>query len=311
MTRHLLDLADVGPEGIVELVNLAKQAPTPVLEGSSVAMVFEKPSARTRNSTEMAVVALGGHAVMITDAEVGIDRRETAEDVARTLGCYHQIIAARVNDHDVLLRMSQALDEAHTGVSVINLLSDVSHPCQGIADALTILDEYGGIDSLGALGGLTLTYVGDANNVTISLAQVALALGINVRVAAPDGYQLTDPQMVELARFGTTSGASLTRFSDPRAAAEGSDVLYTDVWTSMGQEAESSVRRVALADFSITEELLELANDSAIVMHCLPAHRGEEITEAVLESEQSRVWVQAAHRRTAMLGVFRYVRSGN
>jgi ornithine carbamoyltransferase len=307
MTRHLLDLDDIGPEGVVSVIRLAAEGKTESLAGSSVAMVFEKPSARTRNATEMAVVDLGGHPVMITDAEVGIDRRETAEDVARTLGCYHQIIAARVNDHEVLVRMRAALDDASTGVSVVNLLSDRSHPCQAIADMLTILDEHGGLGSLGALSGQTVTYVGDANNVTISLAQAALSLGINVRVAAPQGYQLDDGTTDALKAFGVSSGANLTRFTDPTEAATGADILYTDVWTSMGQEAEAEERRIALGGYSISEELLEVAGSDAIVLHCLPAHRGEEIAAIVLEGPRSRVWRQAAHRRTAMLGIFRWV----
>jgi ornithine carbamoyltransferase len=303
MTRHLLDLNDLGPKGILQVLGLSAPEQGDALEDHSVAMVFEKPSARTRNSTEMAVVDLGGHPVMITDAEVGIDRRETAEDVARTLGCYHQIIAARVNDHRVLERMRRALDAQGGGVSVVNLLSDFSHPCQGLADALTILDEFGP-----APAGRTVAYVGDANNVTVSLAQVALTLGMDVRVAAPNGYQLNDATLSMINTFGETSGAAITQTTDPGEAAHGADVLYTDVWTSMGQEAEREQRLRDLAGYAIDEELLTVAAPEAVVLHCLPAHRGEEITNGALEGPQSRVWVQAAHRRTAMRGVFRWVR---
>lgn len=302
MTRHLLDLADVGPKGILEMLALTSPERDEALLHKSVAMVFEKPSARTRNSTEMAVVDLAGHAVMITDAEVGIDRRETAEDVARTLGCYHHVIAARVNDHQVLVRMRDALDAQNGGVSVVNLLSDYSHPCQGLADALTMSDEFGA-----SIAGRVVTYVGDANNVTISLAQVALSLGMHMRIAAPKGYQLSDEVLENLASFSAGTNASIVQMSDPSEAADGADVLYTDVWTSMGQEAEREQRLVDLAGFSIDEALIAKASEDAIVLHCLPAHRGEEISAVALESGRSRIWAQAAHRRTAMRGVFRWV----
>jgi len=302
MTRHLLDLADVGPKGILEMLALTSPERDEALLHKSVAMVFEKPSARTRNSTEMAVVDLAGHAVMITDAEVGIDRRETAEDVARTLGCYHHVIAARVNDHQVLVRMRDALDAQNGGVSVVNLLSDYSHPCQGLADALTMSDEFGA-----SIAGRVVTYVGDANNVTISLAQVALSLGMHMRIAAPKGYQLSDEVLENLVTFSAGTNASIVQMSDPSEAADGADVLYTDVWTSMGQEAEREQRLVDLAGFSIDEALIAKASEDAIVLHCLPAHRGEEISAVALESGRSRIWAQAAHRRTAMRGVFRWV----
>jgi len=307
MARHFLDLVDVGAAGVLELLSVAAEPVQPVLAGQSVAMVFEKQSARTRNSTEMAVVDLSGHPVMITDAEVGIDTRETAEDVARTLGCFHNIVAARVRDHLVLERMRDALERAGTQVSVVNLLSDRSHPCQALADILTIADEQGGAGRLDELAGMTLTYVGDANNVTRSVAQAAIAVGIDVRIAAPDGYQLAADEAAAIDAFGP---GSLQLFGDPLEAASGADVLYTDVWTSMGQEAEADVRRRELALYSISPSLLSVASAEAIVLHCLPAHRGEEIADEVLEGPASRVWIQAAHRRTAMRGVFRWLCEG-
>ena len=269
MTRHLLDLADLDAAGVADIIRLCGTDTRP-LDGSSVAMVFEKPSARTRNSTEMAVVDLGGHPVMITDAEVGIDRRETAEDVIRTLACYHRIVAARVNDHNVLERMRSTLDGARIGVGLVNLLSDHSHPCQAVADVLTLADEFGGIH---ALAGRTVTYVGDANNVTVSLSQAMLASGVNVRVAAPVGYQLTEAMVASIERF-SSEGATLVQTDDPVAAAQGADALYTDVWVSMGQEADAEVRRLELADYTINEELVAVGAPGVIVLHCLPAHRG-------------------------------------
>ena len=303
MTRNLLDLEDAGIEGIAEILSLCSPERGRDLAGLSAALVFEKPSARTRNATEMAVVDLGGHAIVINDAEVGIDRRETAEDVARTLGCYHQLLAARVHDHTVLERMVQALDEQGSSVSVINLLSDRSHPCQGLADALTMRDEFGEDAS-----GRRVAYIGDANNVTRSLAQVSLALGMDVAVAAPPGYQLSESDLDELSGFAW-AGATLSVTSDPVEAARGASVLYTDVWTSMGQEAEREQRLQDFAGYCIDEDLCAVAADEAVVLHCLPAHRGEEISGDVLEGPRSRIWQQAAHRRTAMRGVFRWVRS--
>ena len=302
MTRHLLDLADLDAAGVADIIRLCGTDTRP-LDGSSVAMVFEKPSARTRNSTEMAVVDLGGHPVMITDAEVGIDRRETAEDVIRTLACYHRIVAARVNDHNVLERMRSTLDGARIGVGLVNLLSDHSHPCQAVADVLTLADEFGGIHTL---AGRTVTYVGDANNVTVSLSQAMLASGVNVRVAAPVVYQLTEAMVASIERF-SSEGATLVQTDDPVAAAQGADALYTDVWVSMGQEADAEVRRLELADYTINEELVAVGAPGVIVLHCLPAHRGEEISHEVLEGPASRVWRQAAHRRTAMRGVLRWL----
>jgi ornithine carbamoyltransferase len=304
MTRHLLDLDQVGSKGIAEILALCEPARGQDLASLSAALVFEKPSARTRNATEMAVVDLGGHAIVINDAEVGIDRRETAEDVARTLGCYHQIVAARVHDHHVLERMAGALDADEADVSVINLLSDHSHPCQGLADALTMRQVFDG-----EVAGRRVAYIGDANNVTISLVQVSLALGMDVIVAAPERYQLSGEVVAELATFGLLSGATLRTTADPREAAEGASVLYTDVWTSMGQEAEREKRLQDLAGYSIDTALCALASDDAVVLHCLPAHRGEEIAAEVLEGPRSKIWLQAAHRRTAMRGVFRWVRS--
>lgn len=300
MTRHFLDLGDCGPAGIEAIVCHSLLGPSPLLSGQSVAMIFEKPSARTRNATEMAVVHLGGHAVMITDAEVGIDRRESAEDVARTLACFHGTIAARVRDHRVLTRMANALDSQGLDVNMVNLLSDYSHPCQAIADMLTLADEFGGVESL---RGRKLVYVGDANNVALSLAQAGLALGVSVTICAPDTYQFADAVYKDLTTYAQ-HGATLERETTPEACVNDADALYTDVWTSMGQEHEADERQQALTKYAITEHLMALAKRDAIVMHCLPAHRGEEIAEAVLDSPNSRVWSQAKHRETAMYGIF-------
>ncbi|HUC05033.1 MAG TPA: ornithine carbamoyltransferase [Acidimicrobiales bacterium] len=301
---HLFDVDDLSPADLEQILSLAARPRLPrVLEDRGVALVFEKPSARTRNSTEMAVVGLGGHPVYIQGAEVGIDERESAEDVARTLASYHSVICARVFRHDVLHRMSAALDAGGFGVPVVNLLSDAAHPCQAIADLLTLRQE------LGALKGRTLAYVGDANNMCRSLAKAAVMEGMDVRVASPPAYALGDDERasIEALAAAVGRGGTVHLFDDPAGAVKDADALYTDVWTSMGQEQERVIRLDAFAGFCIDERLVGLAAPGAIVLHCLPAHRGEEISAAVLEGPHSRVWLQAAHRQTAMRGILAWV----
>ncbi len=304
MTRHFLDIDDLSCAELDEVLVLAAQpaatAP-PLLAGRGAALVFEKPSLRTRSSTEIAVVALGGHPVYIQGPEVGIDTRETAEDVARTLACYHALICARVLDHQVLVRMAAALDEhdggidapPNGGVPLVNLLSDRAHPCQVIADLLTLRQVFGD------LGGRTLAYVGDANNVWRSLALGAAMVGMRVRTAAPDGY---GPDADDLARVARLGG-EIEVTEDAAEAVAGADAIYTDVWTSMGQEEEAELRRKAFSGFAVDDALLAGAAPGAVVLHCLPAHRGEEISAAVIDGPRSRVWQQAANRMHAMRGL--------
>jgi ornithine carbamoyltransferase len=309
MTRHFLDLSEITRDDLLAVLHLAKEPRSNELDHKSVAMVFEKPSNRTRNATEMAVVDLGGHAIMISNTEVGIDQRESAEDVARTLGCFHRIVAMRVFDHDVLTRARTALDAGGWDVSVVNLLSDFSHPCQAIADLLTLIDHFDVNRDLSDLRGKKLCYVGDANNVTRSLAQAALLCGMEIAIAAPTGYQLDQSTMAALDSLASLHGGSVSQSADLGLQADQAHVLYTDVWTSMGQEDEAAQRRRDLADFTISDDLLRSARTEAVVLHCLPAHRGEEVSHEVLEGPQSLVWQQAAHRRTAMRGVFRWIMS--
>jgi ornithine carbamoyltransferase len=303
---HLFDIDDLSPEAFDRILTLAVGPVTSgsgaPLAGQGVALLFEKPSARTRNSTEMAVVGLGGHPVYIQAAEVGIDTRETAEDVARTLGCYHRILCARVFDHGLLQRMAGALDGSGFNVPVINLLSDDAHPCQAVADIITLRQRFG------RLAGRSLAYIGDANNMARSLVKAALMDGMDVRVASPAGYDFSTGELASLAQLATKSGRGGTVRSTNIAAdaAAGVDALYTDVWTSMGQEDERAARLAAFSGFTIDDALLSMASPEAIVLHCLPAHRGEEITASVLEGSQSAVWAQAAHRRTAMHGILQW-----
>jgi ornithine carbamoyltransferase len=302
-TRHVLDVDDLGPDGVAAVMALAELEPSrlpAVLEGQGVALLFEKPSNRTRNSTEMAVVALSGHPVYIQGHEVGLDVRETAADVARTLACYHSIVTARVVDHGSLERMAAALDDGGVPVPVVNLLSDRAHPCQALADLLTLRQVFGP----GSLVDRTVAYVGDANNVWRSLALVAAMVGMASRVASPPGYGPSAEDVALVASFG----GELLVTTDPAEAVAGVDAVYTDVWTSMGQEAESAARRAAFEGFTVDDALLSGADADAVVLHCLPAHRGEEISAGVIDGPRSVVWQQAANRMHAMRGLLAWVR---
>jgi ornithine carbamoyltransferase len=263
-----------------------------VLAGRGVALVFQKPSARTRNSGEMAVVGLGGHPVTIRPDEISIDVRESAEDVARTLAAYHAIVAARVFDHGVLERMAATVD-----APIVNLLSDRAHPCQTLADLLTIRERFGRLE------GLRVAYVGDGNNVTASLTFGAALTGMELHVTSPPGYELDD-DVVERAR---NLGGAVELVSDPHDAVKGVDVVYTDTWTSMGEEAEADVRRSAFRGWQVDGGLMAGAGPDAVFMHCLPAHRGEEVTDAVLDGPASIVWQQAANRMDAKRALFAFL----
>jgi ornithine carbamoyltransferase len=253
-----------------------------VLEGHAAAVLFEKPSARTRVSTEVAIWSLGGHAVVLRGKEeVGLGVRESVEDLARTLASYCSVIAARVYDHAALETMAATVD-----VPVVNLLSDRAHPCQALADYLTIREHFGDLE------GRRLTFVGDGNNVAASLAFGAALTGVEFTVASPPGYELDD-DVVQRAR---NLGAQLELTHDPHEAVRGVDVVYTDVWTSMGQEAESDQRRIAFDGYQVDPELMATAGPDAVFMHCLPAHRGEEVSADVIDGPASLVWLQAQNR---------------
>jgi ornithine carbamoyltransferase len=255
------------------------------LEGHAVAALFEKPSARTRISIEVAVSTLHGHPIYVRGDEVGLDTRETVEDVARTMAGMCRVIAARVFAHRTLERMVDAVD-----VPVVNLLSDNAHPCQVLADLLTIREHFG------ALEGLRVVFVGDGNNVAASLAFGAALTGAELVVASPDGYEL-DTQIVDRAR---NLGGTVERVSSPHDAVRDADVVYTDVWTSMGQESERAARLRAFDGWTVDAALMKVAPDHSVFMHCLPAHRGEEVSAEVLDGPQSVVWQQAANRMHAV-----------
>jgi ornithine carbamoyltransferase len=288
-----LEIDDLSRDELFEVISLALDPnPPQVLSRKGMALVFEKPSARTRNSMEMAVKDLGGHPVTIRSEEVSIDQRESAEDVARTLACYHAAIGARVFDHSVLERMAKV-----SWVPIINLLSDDAHPLQALADLLTMADEFGD------LNGHTLAYVGDGNNMCRSLALAATLAGMQVRVASPPGYALAPHDVDRIAGMGVAPQL----FDRPEEAVDGVDVVYTDVWTSMGQETEAAARRKAFEGFMVDDRVMGLAAEKAIFLHCLPAHRGEEVSHEVLEGPRSRVWRQAENRMHAARGAVAWI----
>ena len=295
MTRHLLDIDDLSNEELLQVLDRCTSPhPVRVLQDRGAALIFEKPSNRTRNSTEMAVVELGGHPVYLKPDEVDIDGRESAEDVARTLACYHSVIAARVFDHTVLERMAGAVE-----IPIVNLLSDISHPLQAIADLLTIRAEFGP-----DLAGRTLTWVGDYSNVARSLGYAASMQRMKVRFACPEAYQPPAADLVRMAELG----ADWAEYdADPQAAAEGSDVLVTDAWYSMGQEEEAALRKPIFEAYRVDQDLLDRAEPDAIFLHCLPAHRGEEVTNEVLDGPQSRVWPEAVNRQPAARGALEWL----
>lgn len=295
--RHLLEIDDLTPAELVEVLDLAADSgDARPLAGKGVALIFEKPSARTRNSMEMAVVQLGGHPLTIRGDEVGLDVRESVEDVTRTLACFHTAIGARVFEHSKLERMV-----AVSKVPIVNLLSDAAHPLQALADMLTLRDEFGD------LAGRSIAYVGDANNVLRSLAIAAGYLGVEVRIATPEGYR---PSEADLARIRATGIEPLVT-GDPKEAVEGADAIYTDVWVSMGDEAEAADRLAAFEGFTIDENLVGRMAPDGIFLHCLPAHLGQEVTEAVIEGPRSRVWRQAENRMHAARGLLAWIMKQN
>jgi ornithine carbamoyltransferase len=287
VNRDFLEVDGFTPDRLARLIDRAiawkqspREVPTP-LTGQGVALVFEKPSARTRASTEMAVVGLGGHPMYIRGEEIGLGVRESVEDVARTLAGYCSILCARVFDHATLESMAAAVDEP-----VVNLLSDRAHPVQALADVLTLREH------LGTLEGRRVVFVGDGNNVAASLAFVAALSGIELTVASPPGYELNE-DVVDRAR---NLGGAIEISNDPFEVAKGADALYTDVWTSMGQEDEAEARRSAFAGYQVNADLMATAGEQALFLHCLPAHRGEEVSAEVIDGPRSVVWDQAANR---------------
>ena len=291
MARSFLQVADFSASELSAVLDAAQaQKASPegahrrAWAGRTAFLIFQKPSLRTRVSFELAVRRLGGEALYLSPPEVGLGEREPAADVARVLARFGDAIICRTFEQALLEELA-----AHADLPVINALSDWEHPCQALADLLTIREH-------GGAAGRTLAYVGDGNNVARSLMICAAGEGMQVRMASPPGYEL-DAASIEAAQARAAAGGrSVEVGGDPAAAVDGADVVYTDTWTSMGQEAEAKLRVEAFEGFQVNAELLALARPGALVMHCLPAHRGEEISDAALEGEQSVVFDQAENR---------------
>jgi ornithine carbamoyltransferase len=263
------------------------------LAGLGVALIFEKPSNRTRHSMEMAVVQLGGHPVYTRGEEVGFDTREPVEDVARVLEGYHAMIAARVFEHSVVDRLAAA-----ASVPVVNMLSDHSHPLQGLADVLTMRQ------CLGDLDGRTVAYVGDYNNVARSLAEASAVLRMHVRLACPTGF---DAPEAELERILLLGARSVEQSARPLDAVTGAHAVHTDTWVSMGQEADKEARRRAFEGYTVDDAMMAAAGPAAIFMHCLPAYRGFEVAADVIDGPQSRVFQQGHNRLHAARGALAFL----
>jgi len=294
--RHFLNTSDLTRIEIGTVLALAKQRPEALgwpLADYGVAMIFEKPSNRTRQSMEMAVVQLGGHPVFTRGEEVGFDVRESVEDITQILAGYHAILAARVLDHAVLERMA-----ASNSVPVVNMLSDYSHPLQSLADVLTMREEFG------SLKGRTVAWVGDYNNVARSLAEACALEGAHVRLGCPSGYGASDD---ELARIRSLGAATVEQSTAPHDAVRDAHAVHTDVFVSMGQESETERRMRDFAGFQVDESMMAVADPEAIFMHCLPAHRGVEVAAEVIDGPASRVVRQAHNRMHAARGLLAFL----
>jgi ornithine carbamoyltransferase len=295
--KHLLSISDLSSDEIWQILERAQElkgerqrsgSDVPLLRGKVLGMIFQKPSLRTRVSFEVAMLHLGGQALYLSPAEIGLGQRESVADVARVMSRYVDGIMARVFAHGHVEELA-----AYSRVPVINGLSDAEHPCQALADFLTIYEK------LGRLNGLKIAYVGDGNNVAVSLLFGALKLGMQMAVAAPAGYQM--PERVIARLRGAGNGFTFT--ADPAEAVQNADVIYTDVWTSMGQESEAEVRRRIFPPYQVNAALVAQARPEVLVLHCLPAHRGEEITDEVADGPHSAIFDQAENRLHVQKGI--------
>jgi len=295
--RDLLSIAELSPNEVERILQTALSLKRDggghdLLHGKTLALVFEKPSLRTRVSFDVAMQELGGHAIYLSQSEVGLGQREPVADVSRVLSRYVDVIAARTYQHQTLLDLAR-----HADVPVINALSDEEHPCQAMADLLTVLERFG------SLRGVRLAFVGDGFNVAVSLAEAAALAGMSFAMAAPEGYALPEPTQRLIRDLAAKTGGSVDLYESPADAVRGADVVYTDVWASMGQEDSIVQRKEAFTGYAITSELMALAKPTAIFMHDLPAHRGEEVMEDVIDGPQSVVFDQAENRLHAQKAI--------
>ncbi|HEU65285.1 MAG TPA: ornithine carbamoyltransferase [Chloroflexi bacterium] len=289
MKKDLLSVSDLSRKEIEHLVEQARrmkqEGASPLLSGKTLALLFEKPSLRTRVSFEIAMYQLGGHSIYLSPEEVGLGKRESAADIARVLSRYLDGIAARTFSQETLQILA-----SHSSVPVINALSDLEHPCQALSDLLTIYEKKR------KLPGLTLAFVGDGNNVANSLLLSVCLVGMNFYFASPPGYGIKEGILRQGREFAALSGGQIQLTNDPYEAVKDADVVYTDVWASMGQEAEMEKRRLAFSGYQVDNKLLGLAKGDVLFMHPLPAHQGEEISAGLLDDPRSVVFDQAENR---------------
>ena len=289
MKKDLLSIADLNRQGIEYLIGQAwrmkQEGAPPLLSGKTLALLFEKPSLRTRVSFDIAMHQLGGHSIYLSPEEVGLGKRELVADVARVLSRYVDAIAVRTFSQETLRILA-----SHSSMPVINALSDLEHPCQALSDLLTIYEKKG------KLSGLTLAFIGDGNNVANSLLLAASLTGMNFHIASPPGYEIKKEVLNRGKRFAARSGSQIKLTSDPYEVAKGADIVYTDVWASMGQETEAKKRRLAFSGYQVDNRLLSSAKGDVLFMHPLPAHHGEEISAGLLDDPRSVVFDQAENR---------------
>lgn len=298
--KDFLSIADYTSEDIQNMLDLAvklkeewkNEGNSPLLHGKVLAMIFQKPSLRTRVSFDMAMLHLGGNALYLSPSEIGLGKRESIADIARVLSGYVDIIMARVFDHEHVQKLAEWSE-----IPVINGLSDYNHPCQAMADALTIQENFG------HMKGLNICYVGDGNNVAVSLMHICAKLGANFTIANPEGYGMQESAIQLGNKIAKEQGSSIRLLSSPHQAVKNADVIYTDTWTSMGQEEELKKRQAVFPPYQVNETLVSEAKPSAIVMHCLPAHRGEEITDEVADGPHSQLFPQAHNRLHAQKAI--------
>lgn len=298
--KHLLAIADLSPAEFKELLSTAKKLKAkwrargnkPILKNKTLGMVFQKPSLRTRVSFDMAMLHLGGHALYLSPNEIGLGQRESIADVARVLSRYVDGIMARVFAHAHVVELAK-----YSSVPIINGLSDWEHPCQALADVFTIIEHQG------KLKGLKVVFVGDGNNVARSLMFACALGGAHFVCSSPQGYAMDEPSVKRARELGKKAGATVELVQDPNAAVKDADVIYTDVWASMGQETEAAERAKVFPPYQINAALVARAKPSVIVMHCLPAHRGAEITDEVADGKHSVLFDQAENRMHAQKAI--------
>jgi ornithine carbamoyltransferase len=301
------DIDSLAPDTIRAIVSRSFEPGGAALSGQSVGILFEHPSLRTRSAITKAVFSLGGFPVTFVGDEIGIDKRETAEDVANLLAVHHVGVAARLVRQSTFDRMAKIFEGS--GIWFVNLLTDWAHPTQALADVMTVYDVFGA--KRVAEGEIEVAYLGDANNVARSLVKACIAIGIPIRVASPEGYAFSAEDKLGFERYSSElhSKNLVTFTSDSHQAATGASVLYTDVWVSMGEISDEE-KKGKLKPYAITEELLALARKDAIVLHCLPAHRGQEIEASVIDGPRSQVWRQARNRFDSMASLLGVIANG-